>query len=189
MNPEEKYPLLIGHSLAGRTRLHNIYEVANFICTHGQYGDLRITQKDGTPFLDTFGIYINKIADMEYREELLKTLVPMQMEIDETNYETEELDMNRLEAERRSVQRMKDNYPPGTRIMLLQMGDDPRPIEPNTRGTVRAVDDMGTLHCDFDNGRLLGVVPGEDSFRRLTEQELAEEQELSKSQEFGMKME
>ena len=99
-----------------------------------------------------------------------------------------EYNMNRLEAERRFAQRMKDNYPPGTRIMLLQMGDDPRPIEPNTRGTVRAVDDMGTLHCDFDNGRQLGVVPGEDSFRRLTEQELAEEQEISEAQDFGMKM-
>lgn len=96
--------------------------------------------------------------------------------------------MNRLEAERRFAQRMKDNYPPGTRIMLLQMGDDPRPVEPNTRGTVRAVDDMGTLHCDFDNGRQLGIVPGEDSFRRLTEQELAEEQEMSETQDFGMKM-
>ena len=96
--------------------------------------------------------------------------------------------MNKFETERRFAQRMKDNYTPGTRIMLLQMGDDPRPIEPNTRGTVRAVDDMGTLHCDFDNGRQLGVVPGEDSFRRLTEQELAEEQEMSKAQDFGMKM-
>ncbi len=96
--------------------------------------------------------------------------------------------MNNFEAERRFAQRMKDNYPPGTRIMLLQMGDDPRPVEPNTRGTVRAVDDMGTLHCDFDSGRQLGVIPGEDSFRRLTEQELAEEQEMSEAQDFGMKM-
>ncbi len=87
--------------------------------------------------------------------------------------------MNRFEAERRFVQRMKENYPPGTRIILLQMGDDPRPIEPNTKGTVKAVDDMGTLHCNFDNGRSLGIVPGEDSFRRLTDQELAEEQEIA----------
>ena len=91
MTAEEKYPLLIGHSLAGRTRLHNIYEVANFICTHGQYDDLRITQKDGTPFLDTFGIYINKIADMDYLEELKKVLVPMQMEIDGTYFAACEL--------------------------------------------------------------------------------------------------
>lgn len=147
MTVEEKYPLLIGHSLAGRTRLHNIQEVANFICTHGQYGDLVITERDGTPFLNTFGIYIDKISDMEYREKLLKVLIPMQMEIDGTNdidktNETEEQNMNKLEAERRFAQRMKDNYPPGTRIMLLQMGDDPHPIEPNTRGTVEVVDDI-----------------------------------------------
>lgn len=96
--------------------------------------------------------------------------------------------MNRLEAERRFVQRMKDNYPPGTRILLLQMGDDPHPIEAGTRGTVVGVDDIGTLHCYFDNGRQLGIVPGEDTFRKLTEEELAEEQEMADSQDFGMKM-
>ena len=52
--------------------------------------------------------------------------------------------MNRFEAERRFAERMKNNYPPGTRIVLLQMGDDPRPIESNTRGTVGVVDDEMT---------------------------------------------
>ena len=65
------------------------------------------------------------------------------------------------------VQRMKDTYLPGTRIELDAMGDDPRPIAPGTRGTVRIVDDIGTVHCDFDNGRHLGLVPGEDSFHRI----------------------
>ena len=96
--------------------------------------------------------------------------------------------MNKFEAERRFAQHMKNKYPPGTRIMLLQMGDDPRPIEPNTRGTVKAVDDIGTLHCNFDNGRSLGIVPGEDSFRKLTDEELEEEQEMTESEDFGMKM-
>ena len=96
--------------------------------------------------------------------------------------------MNRLEAQHRFVQRMKDNYPPGTRLVLLQMGDDPRPVEPNTRGTVSVVDNKGTLHCNFDNGRQLGLVPGEDSFRRLTERELAEEKQMNETQDFGMKM-
>lgn len=84
MDVSEKYPLLIGHSLAGRTRLRNMQEVANFICTHGQYSDLMVTTTNGKPFLSTFGIYIDRIADMEYREELLKILIPMQMEIDGT---------------------------------------------------------------------------------------------------------
>ena len=70
---------------------------------------------------------------------------------------------------------LEEVYPPGTRIMLLGMGNDPNPVESGTRGTVRVVDDIGTLHCDFDNGRSLGVIPGEDSFRKLTDEELAEE--------------
>lgn len=71
--------------------------------------------------------------------------------------------------DRNLVQRMKDQYPPGTRIELDYMGDDPRPIEPGIKGTVRVVDDMGTVHCDFDNGRRLGLVPGEDSFHAIAE--------------------
>ena len=63
------------------------------------------------------------------------------------------------------------------------MGDDPRPVENGSRGTVRVVDDMGTVHCDFDNGRRLGLIPGEDSFRKLTDAELAEEQDADISEE------
>lgn len=72
------------------------------------------------------------------------------------------------------VRRTKDQYPPGTRIELDYMGDDPRPIEPGTKGTVRIVDDMGTVHCDFDNGRRLGLVPGEDSFHIIAERNRAD---------------
>lgn len=62
------------------------------------------------------------------------------------------------------VRRMKEMYPPGTRIELDFMGDDPRPVPPGSKGTVRIVDDMGTVHCNFDNGRRMGLIPGEDSF-------------------------
>ena len=56
------------------------------------------------------------------------------------------------------------------------MGDDPRAIESGMRGTVKVVDDIGTVHCEFDSGRSLGLIDGEDDFRALTEQELAEEE-------------
>lgn len=72
------------------------------------------------------------------------------------------------------VQRMKDTYPVGTRIVLDFMGDDPRPIPPGTKGTVRVVDDVGTVHCDFDNSRRLGLIPGEDAFHADMEQEKEE---------------
>ena len=86
--------------------------------------------------------------------------------------------MNEWERLSRQAKRYKETYPPGTRIMLLGMTDDPNPIESGTRGTVKIVDDIGTLHCDFDNGRSLGVVPGVDSFRTLTDEELAEDEFL-----------
>ena len=84
-------------------------------------------------------------------------------------------DMTELQRLREIAKRYKEMFKPGTRIQLNYMGDDPRPIPPGTRGTVRIVDDMGTVHCDFDNGRQLGLIPGEDSFRALTPDELREE--------------
>ena len=62
------------------------------------------------------------------------------------------------------IEYYKKQYPAGTRIVVEMMGNDPRPIPPGTRGTVRIVDDMGTVHVDWDNGRRLGLIPGEDSF-------------------------
>ena len=76
--------------------------------------------------------------------------------------------MNRFEEERRFVQRMKDNYPPGTRIMLLSMDDPYAPVPKGTKGTVVHVDDATQIHMKWDNGRTLAIVPGEDSFRKLT---------------------
>ena len=84
--------------------------------------------------------------------------------------------MNEWERQRKKTEYLKKAYPPGTRIVLNSMGNDPRPVESGTRGTVAVVDDIGTVHCNFDNGRRLGLIEGEDDFRALTEQELAEEE-------------
>ena len=84
--------------------------------------------------------------------------------------------MNEWDRLRRAAAMNKERYPPGTRIELIHMGDDPNPIPDGTRGTVSAVDDIGTVFCHFDNGRSLGLAYGEDSFRKLTPEELAEEQ-------------
>ena len=73
------------------------------------------------------------------------------------------------------VNDIKERYPEGTRLVLDYMGEDPHPIEPGTRGTVRHVDDIGTVHVDFDNGRRLGLVPGEDSFHKLKERDRGDE--------------
>ena len=66
--------------------------------------------------------------------------------------------MNEYDRLHRQAQRYKELYPKGTRILLLHMGDDPRPVEDDMRGTVMFVDDTSTVHCKFDNGRQLGLM-------------------------------
>ncbi len=85
----------------------------------------------------------------------------------------------------REAKRMKEAYPEGTRLMLLHMDDPFAPVPEGTRGTVKHVDDMGTIHMQWDNGRTLGLVPGEDSFRKLTEAELREEAKLKEESELS----
>jgi hypothetical protein len=87
--------------------------------------------------------------------------------------------MNEWERLRRQAQRYKENYPPGTRVMLLSMEDPWAPVPSGTRGTVEVVDDIGQLHMKWDNSRTLALVPREDSFRKLTVAELREEQSES----------
>ena len=50
--------------------------------------------------------------------------------------------MNEYDRLHRQIQRYRELYPKGTRILLLHMGDDPRPVEDDMRGTVMFVDDI-----------------------------------------------
>ena len=73
--------------------------------------------------------------------------------------------------EQDQVKFYKAVYPKGTRVKVIQMGDDePRPIPNGTKGTVDVVDDVGTVHCTFDNGRRLGLIPNIDIFTKVWEE-------------------
>lgn len=80
--------------------------------------------------------------------------------------------MNEYERQRRIAESTKKLYSPGTRIELISMKDPYAPVPAGTRGTVKFVDSMGTIFPEWDNGRSLGVVPSEDSFRKLTQEEI-----------------
>jgi signal recognition particle receptor subunit beta len=69
----------------------------------------------------------------------------------------------------RTIQMYKEIYKKGTRIECISMDDPYSPIERGTKGTVVAVDDIGTIHMKWDNGRTLGLVPGEDQFKIIKE--------------------
>lgn len=83
--------------------------------------------------------------------------------------------MKNRDLTRREIAELRLNYPPGTRIMLEHMEDN-WAVPRGTRGSVTQVDDAGTIHMKWDNGRSLGIVSQVDQFRKLTEQEQLEEQ-------------
>lgn len=67
---------------------------------------------------------------------------------------------------RETVERISKQYPVGCRVEFLRM-DDPQAPPIGTKGTVRYVDDIGSLGVAWDNGSSLQVVYGEDLCRKL----------------------
>lgn len=70
---------------------------------------------------------------------------------------------------REVVERLKAAYPEGTRVELVWMNDPWTKLTPGERGTVRCVDDIGTIHVNWDCGSSLGIAYGEDSCRKVGE--------------------
>jgi len=65
-----------------------------------------------------------------------------------------------------NIQRLKEQYPSGARVELLEMNDTSAPPI-GTLGTVKYVDDIGTIHVKWDNGSNLGVAYPEDRVRKI----------------------
>ena len=76
-------------------------------------------------------------------------------------------DMNHPSRWAYRCEHARRSYPPGTRIRLLEMSEDPNPVPVGSCGTVLAVDDAGQLLMQWDNGRNLSLVPGTDNFEVL----------------------
>ena len=64
-----------------------------------------------------------------------------------------------------TVERLRRQYPAGTRVVLVRMDDRQAP-PPGTKGTVLGVDDAGSLLMRWDNGSGLNAVYGEDVVRK-----------------------
>ena len=64
--------------------------------------------------------------------------------------------MNNRELTPKEIAEIQLNYPPDSRIELVQMNDK-WAVPPGTRGTVDYVDDAGQIHMKWDNGRTLAL--------------------------------
>ena len=58
-------------------------------------------------------------------------------------------------------------YPPGTAVEVVEFHDQYRDIPAGTKGRVLAVDDTGTIHCEFENGVSLGALWGIDIVKKI----------------------
>jgi len=74
--------------------------------------------------------------------------------------------MNKFPS-KETVERLRKQYPHGTRVELVKMNDHYSRLKPGDFGTVDFVDDIGTLFCIWDSGSTLGVVYGEDEVKML----------------------
>ena len=66
-----------------------------------------------------------------------------------------------------TIERVRGQYPKGTRVELISMSDPYATLKPGDKGTVDFVDDTATVFVSWDNGSGLGVVYGVDVIRRI----------------------
>lgn len=69
----------------------------------------------------------------------------------------------------------------GMRIRNIMMTDND-PIDEGMEGTIIKIDDLGTLHVKWDDGRTLGVIPGVDTYELLSN-EVVESKDFKPSKE------
>jgi len=63
-----------------------------------------------------------------------------------------------------------DRSPQGRRVRLISTSDPyTTQLKPGDEGTALWVDDMGTLHVEWDVGSNLGMIPGEDHWEFIND--------------------
>lgn len=62
------------------------------------------------------------------------------------------------------LKRVREQYPPGTHICLMEMKDPYAPVPPGAEGEVNFVDDACGIRMKWSNGHTLALIPGVDRF-------------------------
>ena len=73
----------------------------------------------------------------------------------------------------KELRHLREKYTAGTRVELIKMNDPySRDLAPGALGTVRYVDDAGSIHVAWDCGSGLAVVYGADECRIIGEEQI-----------------
>ena len=67
----------------------------------------------------------------------------------------------------RALKRLRDEFPPGTRVELVEMSAPYDDLPPGMKGEVLVVDDGGGVEVRWEDGTTLPVLPGLDKIRRI----------------------
>ena len=68
-----------------------------------------------------------------------------------------------------AIEWLKKKFPKGTRVELDCMNDPYTKLISGDKGTVKCVDDIGTIHVNWDRGSSLGLIYTEDDFHIIEE--------------------
>lgn len=72
------------------------------------------------------------------------------------------------DPDKKTLEKLREEYPKGCRVELLRMEDlDAPPV--GTHGTVFGVDDVGNIEVDWDNGSQLSVAYMVDEVKKIEE--------------------
>ena len=74
--------------------------------------------------------------------------------------------MNRFPS-KAIVERLRQQYPAGTRVRLIRMIDKFTKLQPGDEGEVSIIDDCGTIFVNWHSCSSLGVIFGEDQIIKV----------------------
>ena len=62
---------------------------------------------------------------------------------------------------------LREQYPKGTRVRLIEMNDPYRKMPAGLEGEVLFIDDAGSVHVAWSNGSSLAVIYGVDRIEKI----------------------
>lgn len=78
------------------------------------------------------------------------------------------------------IEKIKNEYPPGTKVRCKYMDDPFHPVPSGALGIVDKVDDTGMIHVSWENGSYLGLIYGVDSFEKTNTKTKRLDKEMSR---------
>lgn len=118
------------------------------------YKTLTITEFDGKLKVRVSPDGLEGIIDVSELDEIILTLDKQSQTKNHTQDE---------------IKYIREKYVAGTKIELVKMYDLLAPVPEGTKGIVNFVDDIGTIHINWENGSGLGLSVGIDEFKILEE--------------------